>query len=158
MNTGKEKYQVILTNPADRTIIGILPDRKQNQLISYFKQWDKESRANVNFFVRDMWNPYSDIAKTYFKQAIQLTDKYHYVRQIIWAFERVRKKVQKKYGKENRLLFKHSKKVLTMRKSKLNPEQLQKVEYFLYLSDDLRCAYYLKEQFYEVLDCVEHKG
>ncbi len=155
-NTGKEKYQVILTNPVDRTIIDILPDRKQNQLISYFKQWDKDSRNKVEFFIRDMWNPYSDIAKVYFKQAIQLTDKYHFIRQIIWAFERVRKKVQKKYGKENRLLFKHSKKVLTMRKSKLNPEQHQKVEYLLYLSDDLRCAYYLKEQFYEILDCNDN--
>ena len=43
-----------------------------------------------------------------------------------------------------------------MRKSKLNPEQQQKVEYLLYLSDDLRCAYYLKEQFYEILDCNDN--
>ena len=49
---------------------------------------------------------------------------------------------QKKYGKENRLLFKHSKRLLTMRKAKLSPEQLEQVEYLLYLSDDLRSAYF----------------
>ena len=154
-NTGKEKYQVIITNPDDGTVLDILPDRKQSHLISYIKQWEREDRNKVKFFVSDMWKPYAELSETYFKQAIQLVDKYHYVRQVIWAFERVRKKIQKKYGKENRLLFKHSKRVLTMRRSKLKPEQLEKVEYLLYFNDDLRSAYYLKELFYEILDCED---
>ena len=152
-NTGKEKYQVIITNPADGTVLDILPDRKLSHLVSYFRQWDHQERSKVKFFVSDMWKPYAEISKIYFKQAMQLVDKYHYIRQIIWAFERVRKRIQKKYGKENRLLFKHSKRILTMRKSKLKPEQLEKVEYLLYFNDDLRSAYYLKEAFYEILDC-----
>ena len=41
-NTGKEKYQVIITNPADGTIYDILPDRKQSQLVSYFRQWNQK--------------------------------------------------------------------------------------------------------------------
>ncbi|MGN1162086.1 MAG: ISL3 family transposase, partial [Candidatus Fimenecus sp.] len=152
-NTGDEKYQVIITNPADGTVIDILPDRKQSHLISYFKQWDRSERSSVKFFVSDMWKPYAEISATYFKEATHLIDKYHYIRQVIWAFERVRKKIQKKYGKENRLLFKHSKRILTMRNSKLKPEQRERVEYLLYLNDDLRSAYYLKEHFYKILDC-----
>ena len=152
-NTEKKKYQVIITNPADGTVLDILPDRKQSHLVSYFKQWDRQERNNVKFFVSDMWKPYAELSDIYLKQAVQLVDKYHYVRQVILAFERVRKRIQKKYGKENRLLFKHSKRVLTMRKSKLKPEQLEKVEYLLYFNDDLRSAYYLKELFYEILDC-----
>ncbi len=154
-NTGKEKYQVIITNPADGTVLDILPDRKQSHLVVYFKQWDREHRNAVKFFVSNMWKPYAELAEIYLKQATPLIDKYHYVRQIIWAFERVRKRIQKKYGKENRLLFKHSKKILTMRKSKLKPEQQEKVEYLLYFNDDLRSAYYLKELFYEILDCED---
>ena len=154
-NTGKEKYQVIITNPADGMVLDILPDRKQSHLTSYFKQWEREERNAVKFFVSDMWKPYAELSEIYLKEAIQLIDKYHYVRQVIWAFERVRKKIQKKYGKENRLLFKHSKKVLTMRRNKLNPEQVEKVEYLLYFNDDLRSAYYLKELFYEILDCKD---
>ena len=154
-NTGKEKYQVIITNPSDGIVLDILPDRKQSHLISYIKQWEREDRNKVKFFVSDMWKPYAELSETYLKQAIQLVDKYHYVRQVIWAFERVRKKIQKKYGKENRLLFKHSKRVLTMRRNKLKPEQLEKVEYLLYFNDDLRSAYSLKELFYEILDCED---
>lgn len=152
-NTDKEKYQVIITNPADGTVLDILPDRKQNHLIAYLKQWERSERNSVRFFISDMWKPYADLAETYLKEATRLVDKYHYIRQVIWAFERVRKRIQKKYGKENRLLFKHSKKILTMRKSKLKPEQSENVEYLLYFNDDLRSAYYLKELFYEVLDC-----
>ena len=152
-NTDKEKYQVILTNPANGTVIDILPDRKQKHLISYFSHWNRFERSAVKFFVSDMWKPYAELSATYFKEAKHLVDKYHYVRQVIWAFERVRKKIQKKYGKENRLLFKHSKRILTKRNSKLKPEQRERVEYLLYFNDDLRSAYYLKELFYKILDC-----
>ena len=42
-----------------------------------------------------------------------------------------------------------------MRKAKLSPEQLEQVEYLLYLSDDLRSAYFLKEKFYDIIDCKD---
>ena len=44
-----------------------------------------------------------------------------------------------------------------MRRNKLNPEQVEKVEYLLCFNDDLRNAYYLKELFYEILDCDDRK-
>ena len=39
-----------------------------------------------------MWRPHLDIAKTYFKNATIVIDKYHYARYNIWAIEGVRKK------------------------------------------------------------------
>lgn len=154
-NTGNEKYQAILTDPQNGIVLDIIADRKTNNLISYVKQFERKNRLQVKYFVSDMWKPYAELANTYFKNATQVVDKYHYIRQIIWAFERVRKEVQKKCGKANRLQFKHSKKLLTMRHSKLKPSHLERVENLLYLSDDLRSAYYLKEKFYEVLDCPD---
>jgi len=94
-----------------------------------------------------MWKPYAELSEIYLKEATRLVDKYHYVRRVIWAFERVRKKIQKKYRKENRLPFKRSKNVLTMRKIKFKPEQIEKVEYLLCFNDDLRSSYHLKELF-----------
>lgn len=154
-NAGKEKYQAIITDPQNKLVLDILPDRKISHLTAYMKQWTRTERTQVKYFVSDMWKPYADLASTYLKSAVPLVDKYHYIRQIIWAFERVRKTIQKKYGKENRLLFKHSKRLLTMRKAKLSPEQLEQVEYLLYLSDDLRSAYFLKEKFYDIVDCKD---
>ena len=151
-NTGKEKYQVIITDPNNHEVLDILPCRKQATLYSYIKQWSREERNNVKFFVSDMWKPYHELADIYLKKATKIVDKYHYIRQIPWAFEAVRKRIQKKYGKDNRLLFKHSKRTLTMRNTKLNPEQSERVNYLLYLHDDIRSAYFLKELFYEIQD------
>lgn len=156
-NTGDEKYQAIITDPKSGIVLDILPDRKQSELIKYFKLWDAHSRSAVKFFVSDMWKPYAELSAVFFKNATYLVDKYHYVRQIIWAFERTRKRIQKKYGKSNRLLFKNSKRILTKRSSKLKPEQKERVEHLLYISDELRSAYYLKEGFYEVLDSADRK-
>lgn len=157
-NTGKEKYQAIITDPKTGVILDILPDRKQSHLVQYLKQYNKKERDKVKFFVSDMWKPYRELSEIFFKNCIYLVDKYHYVRQIIWAFERTRKRIQKKYSKEYRLLFKNSKRLLTKRKSKLNEEQLAQVEALLYVSDELRTAYYLKEAFYELLDCQDKKN
>ncbi|MBQ2286075.1 MAG: transposase [Clostridia bacterium] len=32
------------------------------------------------------------------KNAIRIVDKYHWIRQVIWAFEKVRKEEQKKFS------------------------------------------------------------
>ena len=80
-----------------------------------------------------------------------MVNKYYYVRQVIWAFERVRKKIQKKYGKENRLLFKHSKRILTKRSNKLNPEQRERVEYLLYFGNVNKCAVEIYPKFLKLL-------
>ena len=154
-NAGKEKYQAIITDPQNKLVLDILPDRKISHLTAYMKQWTRTERTQVKYFVSDMWKPYADLASTYLKNAVPLVDKYHDIRQIIWAFERVRKTIQKKYGKENRLLFKRSKRLLTMRKAKPSPEQLEQVGYLLYLSDDLISAYFLKEKFYDMIDCKD---
>ena len=151
-NTDKEKYQCILTNPKTGEVLDILPERYSSYLSKYMRKYSREERKNVKYFISDMWSPYTDMATTYLPCATQVIDKYHFIRQIIWAFERVRKSEQKRYGKENRLLFKNSKRILTKRASKLNDEQKQRVNAILYISDALREAYILKEEFYRVCD------
>ena len=36
----------------------------------------------IKYFIMDMWQPYKDIAETYF-----ISDKFHFIRQVTWAFE-----------------------------------------------------------------------
>ncbi|MCI1966487.1 MAG: ISL3 family transposase, partial [Oscillospiraceae bacterium] len=85
-NTGREKYQCILTDPVHHRILDILPTRYSHQLTGYFSQLD---RSQTKHFVSDMWSTYANIAQTYFKNATYVIDKYHYIRQIFWAFEAV---------------------------------------------------------------------
>ena len=122
-NTGRDKYQCILTDPANGVVLDILLSRNSADLIRYLKSYHIQSRNNVKYFVSDMRQPYTDLASCFLKQAAQIIDKYHFIRQYIWAFEGVRKREQKKYDKNNRLCFKNSKRILTKRASNLKPYQ-----------------------------------
>ena len=154
-NTGNIKYQCIVTDPSTGRVLDILPERSQQYLINYLKQWKSKSRKRVKYFVSDMWAQYTDIASVFFKNATQVIDRYHFIRQIIWAFDNVRKRIQKTYGKKYRLLFKHSKRLLIKRAEKLKYYEKERINSMMYISDELRFAYYLKESFYKVLDAPD---
>ena len=151
-NTGNIKYQCIITDPSSGRVLDILHERSQQYLIDYLKQGSLKSRKRVKYFVSDMWAQYTDIASAFFKNATQVIDRYHFIRQIIWAFDNVRKRIQKVYGKQYRLLFKHSKRLLIKRAEKLKDYEKERINSMMYISDELRVAYYLKESFYKVLD------
>lgn len=150
-NTGGEKYNCIITDPCNHKVIDILPKRYASYLSTYFR--NKKGRENVTFFISDMWKPYADTASVYFKNAKQVVDKYHWIRQVIWAFERVRKDVQKQFPKDYRIYFKHSKALLTKRYEFLEEHQKQQVMVMLSVSPTLYSAHFLKERFLQILDC-----
>jgi len=154
-NTGGDKYQCIITDIKNGRVLDVLPTRYKHELCSYFKDFD---RTGTTHFISDMWEPYEDISKTFFKKSTHVIDKYHYIRQVFWAFEAVRKEEQKKYCKENRLLFKRSKKLLTSQYEFLTPEEKQTVDYILYISDPLLHAHHLKEDFYKILKCTDRES
>ena len=152
-NTGGEKYNCILTDPCEHKVIDILPKRYASYLSTYFRS--KKDRENVEVFISDMWKPYADTASVYFKNAKQVVDKYHWIRQVIWAFERVRKDVQKQFQKDYRTYFKHSKTLLTKRYDFLEDHQKQQVMVMLSVSPTLYSAHFMKEQFLKILDCKD---
>ncbi len=145
-NTWGEKYQCILTDPVNKVVLDILPERYKPYLTKYFKQFSKEKRNEVTYFVSDMWRTYADISDVWFKNATQIVDKYHWIRQAIWAFENVRKEEQKKLGPELRKYFKRSKSLLIKRFDSLEEEQKQQVNVMLYYSVNISRAYFYKEQ------------
>ena len=156
-NTNKNKYQVIITDPETHRVLDILPKRTKYELITYFKQYDQEKRADVKYFVSDMYKPYREISETYFKNATIITDKYHRIRQTVWSVERVRKRIQKSFSKQYRIYFKHSRKLLLAHYDKLNNEQKQQVNVMLSVSADLSTAHFLKELLYRILEIDDKK-
>lgn len=148
-NTNGEKYQCIITDPVNKRVLDILPMRYKHTLSDYFKRFD---RSKTTHFISDMWSTYKDISDTYFKDATFVVDKYHFIRQIIWAFEAVRKEEQKKFAKTRRIYFKRSKSLLSKQYKHLNSEQKQQVDVMLYASENILKAYSLKEQYFDFLD------
>ena len=111
----------------------------------------------MKYFVSDMWRTYYDTAGTWFKNAIRIVDKYHWIRQVIWAFENVRKEEKKKFSKTHRRYFKNSKKLLLKRFNKLENEQQQQVLVMLETSVNLSRSHWYKEKFLEILDCNDRE-
>ena len=150
-NAGGEKFQVILTDPDARKVLDILPKRTENYLLDYFMSFPKEQRDKVRFYVSDMYTPYAEVAKRCFPHAVHIIDRYHWIRQLNWAFENIRKREQKRLGKFHRLYFKRNRQLLLKRYSSLNDDMKQAVRNILSLSEDLRAAYLCKEQLHSLL-------
>ena len=151
-NTEAGKYQCILTDPKNHRVLDVLPGRETHHLSSYFSSFSKEERNKVKVVVMDMWKPYQVMATTYFKKAILVIDRFHYIRQVLWAFDKVRREEQHRFSVERRKYFKRSKKLLWARFRKLSEENQQAVTVMLSLSSRLRNAYLLKEKFLEFVD------
>lgn len=155
-NARTGKYQCILVNPEDHSIMDILPDRTQSHLASYFREIDQAQRLRVKYFVCDMWQPYVDLAHTFFPNAKVCIDKYHFIRQVTWAMEKVRKRLQKTMTITMRKYYKRSHKLLLTRYHKLKEENKKACDLMLLYNDDLRLAHWLKEKFYEICQDIRY--
>jgi transposase len=149
-NTSFEKYQCILVDPVKHRVLDILPDRKRASLANYFYSIPKTERYRVKFFSCDMWEQYVDLARIYFPNATIVIDKYHFIRQVSWAIERVRKRLQKTMPDNLRRYYKRSRTLILKRYSKLKTEEKQACDLMLLYNDDLRLAHYLKECFFDI--------
>ena len=97
-----------------------------------------------------MWQPYDDITKSYFPNATIIIDKYHFIRQVTWSIESVRKRLQKTMLKSLRKYYKRSRKLILARYDKLKGENKNACDLMLQYNDDLRIAHMLKEWFYRI--------
>lgn len=149
-NAGGEKYQCILVDPKKKRILDILPDRKQSHLIDYIKSYSRHERLKVQFFICDMWNQYAELGRLFFPNATIIVDKYHFIRQVTWAIENVRKRVQKDMPSDLRKYFKRSRTLILKRSENLKGDEIERLNAMLLYNDDLRQAYRLKENFYEI--------
>lgn len=149
-NANGERFQCILTNPETHEVLDILPSRDPEQLRAYFLKFSRKERANVDAIVMDMSTIFRSVAKDLFPDAQIVVDKFHLIRLITWALDKVRRRIQKKMDSYNRKDFKRSKSLLLKPNHKLSTEDKLVVNRMLNMSPDLSHAYALKEAFYNV--------
>ena len=149
-NTDGEKFQCILTDPRYKKVLDILPDRKSETLYGYFSSFN--NRSEVKYVIIDMSNSFREVAHRCFPKAKVIADRYHVVRQVVWAFENVRKEEQKKFADSRRKYFKRSRQVLLKHADKLQDDEITQVEIMLKTSDRLRHAYHILQDFYRIMD------
>lgn len=149
-NASNEKFQCILADPIKHRVLDILPSRSQKYLVSYFKDIPRQERFRVKFFSCDMWQPYIDLAKYFFPNATVVIDRYHFVRQVTWAIENVRKRIQKQMPASLRKYFKRSRRLILSTYEHLSKEDKKACELMLLYNSDLSRGHFLKEYFFKI--------
>lgn len=153
-NAEGEKFQCILTNPRKHQVLDILPSRKTEDLYAYFSRFT--SRNNVKYVVMDMSPLFRSVVHNAFPGAEIIADKFHVVRLVSWAFEKVRKDVQKDFSDYRRKYFKRSRTLLLKNYRNLSHDELEQVSNMLSISKRLAYAYYLKNEFYDVMHSADY--
>ena len=144
-NSGGQKYNSIIVDPKNKVILDILPNRFESDLVKYFSQFP--NKTEVKFFVCDMNPHFRQVAKICFPQATIVADKYHVIRQVFWAMEKVRKNEQNKLPKRHRIYFKKSKSLLMKRMEKLTPDEMDRLALMFEIAPRLADAYRIKNDF-----------
>ena len=148
-NSGGQKYNSIVVDAEKHKVIDILPNRFENDLIRYFSQF--QSKTDVKYFVCDMNPHFREVAKTCFPKAAVVADRYHVIRQVYWAMERVRKNEQNNLSERFRKYFKKSRYLLMKPMEKLSDEEADKLALMFEIAPRLADAYRLKNEFLNVI-------
>ena len=148
-NSGGQKYNSIVADPKEGTVLDILPNRYENDLIKYFSLFP--SKTEVKYFVCDMNPHFRRVSQVCFPNAVIVADRYHVVRQVYWAMERVRKNEQNKLSISFRKYFKKSKHLLSKKPEKLTDEEMDRLALMFEIAPRLADAYRLKNEFLTVI-------
>ncbi|MCK4261063.1 MAG: ISL3 family transposase [Halanaerobiales bacterium] len=145
------KYAVAITDPKRKVIIDILPTRKKEDLIAYFKKWPVEQLKKIKVFSMDMWKPYKAVADSIFPNAEIVVDKFHLVAQMNKALDETRQQVQNQMDKSTRTKFYKSRMLMKKRGEDLTDKEHQRLLYLFELSPTLERVWELKEEFRDFL-------
>ena len=148
-NSGGQKYNCIIVDPKNKAVLDILPNRFESDLVKYFSQFSNKN--NVKYFICDMNPHFRQVAKTCFPQATIVADKYHVIRQVYWALEKVRKNEQNILPKQHRIYFKKSRNLLMKQMDKLTPDEMDRLALMFEIAPRLADAYRIKNDFLTVI-------
>ena len=161
----KHSYCCVLYAPQWRKIVDIIDSRHKLDLIDYFSRITLEEKSKVEFISMDLWDSYKEMAKICFPKAKISADPFHVVKNLTMAFQRIRIQVMNKYeylkqeGDNYYWLYKKFWKLLVMDLSRIEPTPIkvtksgmymtkyQIVDCMLTLSDKLKLAYEIKEEY-----------
>ena len=142
-------YQTAIADGKNHCLIDILPTRNFNYLYSYSMDIPLEERDKVKIFVSDMNKGFKRLKQTCYSKAIHVIDRYHFVRQVEWGLQNVRKKVQASLSDSLRKYYKRSRMLLSKPYKKLKDSEKDSVTIMLRNNKELQKAYYIAHIFFE---------
>ncbi|MBR2684508.1 MAG: ISL3 family transposase [Erysipelotrichaceae bacterium] len=95
------KFSCIFYDFYQHRILDILPCRRKHHLRFYLDKIDPKERDRVKFVSIDMYQPYRDIARIYFKKAIICVDSFHVVSHLNDDLNKLRIRIMNSYDPQS---------------------------------------------------------
>lgn len=127
-------------------------DRSEASLDQFFAWLGPQKSARVQLAVMDMWRAFSKSTRKNAPQAKILFDKFHVLRHLSDALDRVRKSEYKRLTGKDRRFIKGQKYTLLAHRENLSMEGRQSLKLLLAANRRLNTAYLLKESFGQLWD------
>ena len=132
-------------------------DRKDASMRQFYDWLGEKKARGIRLVVMDMWRPFYNVAKERVPQADILYDKFHVMKQLHQAMDKVRKSEYARLQGEQRRYIKGQKYVLLSHRENLSMEGRKSLKTLLAANKRLNTAYLLKESFGQLWD-YEREG
>lgn len=100
-----DRYALIIMDLRTNQIIDILPNRDKETLENYFRSIPQEERDKVRYIVSDMYNPYLNLPRSFFRNAVSIVDSFHVIQWINNRINSYINQVKKRYQERDRNLL-----------------------------------------------------
>ena len=146
-------YRIVVSDLIRKRAIWFGGEDRSEASMALFYDWlgDKKSRG-IRLAVMDMWKPFRNVASTRAPQAAILFDKFHIMRHLGEALDKVRKSEYKRLVGRDRSFIKGQKYTLLSHRENLTLEGRKALEKLLAANRRLNKAYLLKESFGQLWD------
>lgn len=98
---GKLVLSAILVNGETKDLIDILPTRKSSEVRDFLYKLTDDEKQKIRYLTIDMWQPYKDAFNTVLSNITIVVDRFHFVRYITLALEKIRIRIMKSFPVES---------------------------------------------------------
>jgi transposase len=145
------KYLTVVRDLDLQSVIWVGIGRKTETIDKFFAELGLDKSKLIETCCMDMWDPYINSVKCYTNAKI-IFDKFHIVKKVNDALDKLRKRVFTEADPEKKRNMKRKRFLILHKKSNLPDEKVESLEKLLAQNNELFKGYILKEQFLDIFD------
>ena len=126
--------------------------RKEEDLDRFFQELGANKSKRIELAVMDMWKAFRNSVEDNAPKAKILYDKFHILRHLSVAMDKVRRSEYKRVSQKERTFIKGQRYTLLSHRANLNTESKRALKKLLAVNKRLNTAYLLKEEFSQLWD------
>lgn len=146
-------YRIVVSDLERKRPIWFGGVDRSEESMNLFYQWLKPNKTkHIRLAVMDMWKAFENSTQHYAPQAAILYDKFHVIRHLSEALDKIRKSEYARVSGKDRRFIKGQKYNLLSHRENLSLDGRQALKTLLSVNKRLQTAYILKEQFGQLWD------